>query len=233
MLRETNPGTVVNLETGIENKFMYLFIAFDAFIQEFSYCRPVVSIDATHMKGKYQGVLFTVVCHDANQQIFPLAFGIGDSENDALWIWFLRRLKENFGERPGHVIISDRHHSINRAVNEVFPNAFHELCIYHLLNNLKAKFKSKTKELEEHYYQTSKVYSMEEFNVLFYSLCSAVSRAKKYLEEVGLDRWTCAHSPSRRYNIMTTNISESMNAVLVKVRELPITTFINEIRLLC
>ncbi|KAL5544652.1 hypothetical protein UlMin_008436 [Ulmus minor] len=32
---------------------------------------------------------------------------------------------------------------------------------------------------------------------------------------------------------MTTNISESMNAVLVKVRELPITTFVNEIRLLC
>ena len=32
---------------------------------------------------------------------------------------------------------------------------------------------------------------------------------------------------------MTTNISESMNATLVKVRELPITAFVNEIRLLC
>lgn len=45
--------------------------------------------------------------------------------------------------------------------------------------------------------------------------------------------WTDSHAPSRRYNIMTMNISESMNAVLVKVRELPITTFVNEIRLLC
>ena len=32
---------------------------------------------------------------------------------------------------------------------------------------------------------------------------------------------------------MTTNISESMNAVLVKVGELPIIVFVNEIRLLC
>ena len=32
---------------------------------------------------------------------------------------------------------------------------------------------------------------------------------------------------------MTTNILESMNAILVKVRELPITTFDNEIHLLC
>ena len=32
---------------------------------------------------------------------------------------------------------------------------------------------------------------------------------------------------------MTTNILESMNAALVKVMELPITAFVNEIHLLC
>ncbi|KAL5556262.1 hypothetical protein UlMin_038498 [Ulmus minor] len=204
MLRETNPGTVVNLETSNENGFLYLFIAFNVSIKGFNYCRLVVSIDAMHMKGKYRGVLFTAVCHDANQHIFPLAFGIGDSENDASWIWFLMRLKENFGEKPNHVIVSDRHHSINIAVNEVFPNAFHGLCIYHLLNNLKTKFKSKTKELKEHYYQAVKVYGVQEFKILFYTLCSAIPGAKKYLEDVGLERWTRSHSPSRRYNIMTT-----------------------------
>ena len=165
-----------------------MFIAFDASIQGFNYCRPVVSIDATHLKGNHQGVLFTAVCHDANQQIFPLAFGIGDSENDASWIWFLRRLKENFEERPDHVLVSNRHRSIKRAMKEVFPNTFHRLCIYQLLNNLKSKFKSKMKELEEHYYQTLKVYSVEEFNVLFYSLCSAVTGVKMYLEDIGLHK---------------------------------------------
>ncbi|KAL5573307.1 hypothetical protein UlMin_022904 [Ulmus minor] len=163
MLRETNP-----------DRFKYLFIAFDASIKGFQYCRPVVSIDATHMKGKYRGVLFMAVCHDANQQIFPLAFGIGDSENDVAWTWFLRRIKDVFGERPGHVIVSDRHRSINNAVNEVFPNAFHGICMYHLLNNLKNKFKTKTKELEQHYIQTAKAYNLQEFHVLFYTLCCAV-----------------------------------------------------------
>ena len=81
-----------------------------------------------------------VICHDANQQIFPLAFGIGDSKNDDLWICFLRRLKENFGDRLDRVIVSNRHCNINRAVKEVFPNVFHGLCLYHLLNNLKTKF---------------------------------------------------------------------------------------------
>lgn len=170
MLREPNASTVMNLETGNENRFLYLFIAFDASIKGYSYSRPVVSINATQMNGQYRGELFTAICHDANQKIFPLAFGIGDFENDASWIWFLRRLKENFTERLNHVIVSDRHCSIDREVNEVFPNAFHELCIYHLLNNLKTKFKRKTKELEEHYYQIANVYSVQEFNVLFYIL---------------------------------------------------------------
>ncbi|KAL5564150.1 hypothetical protein UlMin_027314 [Ulmus minor] len=87
MLRETNP-----------DKFKYLFIAFDASIKGFQYCRPVVSIDATHMKGKYRGVLFMAVCYDANQQIFPLAFGICDSENDVAWTWFARRINDVSGE---------------------------------------------------------------------------------------------------------------------------------------
>ncbi|KAL5541608.1 hypothetical protein UlMin_009318 [Ulmus minor] len=115
MLRKTT-GTVVNLETGDENRFLYFFIAFDASIKGFYYCRPVVSIDATHMKRKYRGVLFTTVCHDANQQIFSLAFDIGDSKNDVSWIWFLRRLMENFGEILSHIIIYDRHHSIKEQL---------------------------------------------------------------------------------------------------------------------
>ena len=69
--------------------------------------------------------------------------------------------------------------------------------------------------------------------MLFYTLCSAVLEVKEYLESVGLDRWTRSHAPSRWYNIMTTNISKSLNVVLVKVRELSITAFVNEIQLFC
>ena len=97
MLMDTNPGSVVNLEVSDGNKFQYLFIAFVTSIQGFMYCRPVISIDATRLKGKYRGVLFTAVCHDANQQNFPLTFGVGDSENNVAWTWFLKRVKDVFG----------------------------------------------------------------------------------------------------------------------------------------
>ena len=67
MLMETNLGSVVNLEVTDRSKFQYLFIAFAASIHGFSYYWPVISIDTTHLKGKYRGVLLIVVFHDANQ----------------------------------------------------------------------------------------------------------------------------------------------------------------------
>ena len=45
--------------------------------------RPVVAVDGTFLKTKYLGTLFIAACKDGNNQIYPLAFGIGDSKNDA------------------------------------------------------------------------------------------------------------------------------------------------------
>lgn len=50
--------------------------------------RPVIVVDGTHLKGKYRGVMFVDAMKDENEQIFPLAVGIGDNENDNSWIWF-------------------------------------------------------------------------------------------------------------------------------------------------
>ena len=40
------------------------------------------SSDGTHLKGKYNGILFITIAMDGSDQIFPIAFGVGDIEND-------------------------------------------------------------------------------------------------------------------------------------------------------
>ena len=57
-----------------------MFFAPAASIAGWSYCRPVIAVDATFLKSKYNGVLFVVVSKDANNQNFPLCFGVADSE---------------------------------------------------------------------------------------------------------------------------------------------------------
>ena len=42
--------------------------------------RLVLIIDAAHLKGPYLGTMFLVVAMDGNNNIVPIAFGVGRSE---------------------------------------------------------------------------------------------------------------------------------------------------------
>ena len=59
----------------------YVFWSFGPSIDGFKHCKPVISIDGTHLYGKYQGKLLVAMATDANNKVFPLAFTIVDSES--------------------------------------------------------------------------------------------------------------------------------------------------------
>ncbi|KAL6584380.1 hypothetical protein OROMI_003669 [Orobanche minor] len=91
MLEQSNPGSVVDLQTDEVGAFDYCFMSLAASIRDFKACRPVIVVDGTHLKGKYNGIMFVAAIKDANEQIFPLAFGFGAKECDESWIWFLEQ----------------------------------------------------------------------------------------------------------------------------------------------
>ena len=62
--------------------FKSVFWAFCPCIVGFKHCRPVISIDATHLYGKYKGKY-------ANNKIYPLVFVVVESESTETWGWFL------------------------------------------------------------------------------------------------------------------------------------------------
>ena len=70
--------------------------------------RPVIAVDGMFLKGKYRGSMFVVAANDGNNQIYPLAFGIMDSENDQSWCLFTTKLRSYIGEVPDLVFIFDR-----------------------------------------------------------------------------------------------------------------------------
>ena len=61
-------------------------------INDFLSCKPIITIDATYLKGKYKGVLFVATTKDDNEQIYPVAFGFGNGETVRAWTWFLTNL---------------------------------------------------------------------------------------------------------------------------------------------
>ena len=59
----------------------YVFWSFSPCISGFKYCKPIISIDETHLYGKYQGKLLVAMAIDTNNKVFPLAFAVVDCES--------------------------------------------------------------------------------------------------------------------------------------------------------
>ncbi|XP_060672157.1 uncharacterized protein LOC107416658 isoform X3 [Ziziphus jujuba] len=77
VLKSKNLGTFTRIETDDQNRFLYFFMALGASIRGFQHMRRVVAVDGTTLKNRYRGLLYIASCLDGNNQIYPLAYGIG------------------------------------------------------------------------------------------------------------------------------------------------------------
>ena len=57
--------------------------------------------------GHFISVLMAVG-RDANDQYFPLAFGVVENETKESWRWFIQLLMEDIGQDRRYVFISDQ-----------------------------------------------------------------------------------------------------------------------------
>jgi len=146
-LQQANPGTRYKLEyteaVAGSKQFKYLLFAIGACVAGMKYMRRVVLIDGTAIKHKFKGVLLTASMQDANFMVFPIAFGIVDSESEPAWSWFLRQLTTILPDAADVVIVSDRHRSIYAAMGQVYLEAFHGACAVHIERNVRLKFPKK------------------------------------------------------------------------------------------
>ncbi|XP_076929124.1 uncharacterized protein LOC143593352 [Bidens hawaiensis] len=219
-LRKFNPRTIVEWcvmrPTNDQVEFRRVFWAFDPCIKGFKHCRPVISIDATHLYGKYKGKMMIAMGVDGNNQILPLAFAIVENESYPSWNWFLSHVKKHVvKDIEGVCLIFDRHAGILKAINEegspwLEPRGFHSNSYHFVFQQISLScWKSKS---------NSKV-------LLYYGRNWTINlQALQWLEDHALDKWTLAHDGGKRYGLLTTNLSEIFNSVLKGARFLPITS---------
>ncbi|XP_071717941.1 uncharacterized protein [Rutidosis leptorrhynchoides] len=145
---------------------------------------------------------------DANNGILPLAYGIGAGETTDHWTW-----------AP----------AIAAGISIVFPEVFHALCARHLLGNLKSVSK-RVKSYEWHYWKMCKAYRKSDFDHHYGILSRRIPDSTRTLTTVGLNRWSRHHADRVRYAYLTTNSAESMNALSVHARKLPVTMLLEFFR---
>ncbi|XP_070022739.1 uncharacterized protein [Nicotiana sylvestris] len=215
-----NPGTYTSIKRDAQNRFAYMFLSPAASLAGWSYCRPVIAVDAMFLKSKYCGVLFVAVSKDANNQIFSLCFGVAESENNEAYIWFFGEMRKAIQVCHKLVFLSDRNQSIANGIRKVFPEVHHGICLFHFEKNLKQRHAKAT--VINLFPSAARSYKRENFNQLISQLKSIDKKTYNYIIEEPPARWAQSWFPRRHYDMLTTNMVESMNSVLLKGREMTI-----------
>ncbi|XP_015971830.1 uncharacterized protein LOC107495230 [Arachis duranensis] len=233
------PGTVAVLRTSpvrvggqldeSQAYFHRLFWTFPPCIEAFRHCNPLISIDGTHLYGKYGGTLLAAIAQDGNSNILHVAFALVEGENAESWSFFLSHLREHVTPQPGLLVISDRHNGIKAALEApdggwLPPSAYRAFCIRHVVANFALTFKGKDARrlLVNAAYAKTEV----KFHYWFDILRSEDPAMCDWANRIEYSLWTQHCHEGRRFRHMTTNISECVNSILKGVRNLPVCSLV-------
>ncbi|XP_015933199.1 uncharacterized protein LOC107459488 [Arachis duranensis] len=235
----TMPGSVAVLRTspvrvgdqvdGSQAYFHRLFWTFPPCIEAFRHCKPLVSIDGTHLYGKYGGMLLVAIAQDGNSNILPIAFALVKGKNAESWSFFLSHLRQHVTPQPGLLVISDRHNEIKATLEApdggwLPPATYHIFCIRHVAANSALTFKDKdaSRLLVNAAYAKTEV----EFDYWFDILRSEDLAMCEWANRIEYSLWTQHRDEGRRFEHMATNISECVNSILKGVRNLPVCSLV-------
>ena len=235
VLSDADSDTVTTLkcDLGVSRTciFNFAFWAFGPCIRGFRHCRATISINATHLYGKYKGKLLIVMATNGNNEIYPLAFAVVESESTESWGWLLACLLTYVTDRTNLCIISNRHQGIQSCFDDTehrgylqSPLVHHRYCLRHLVSNVNTNFNSVA--LKNLVWKAATANQLRKFENTIDCIKNVNQDAYDYLQEVADQKWTLVHDHGHRYGAMTTNLSECFNGVLKGTRSLLITAMV-------
>jgi len=158
----------------------------------------VISIDATHLYGKYKGKLLIAMATDSNNKVYPLMFAVVESESMKTWGWFLACLLTYVTDRTNLCIISDRHRGIESCFNDTTrgylqaPLTHHWNCFRHLVSNVNTNFNSLV--LKNLVWKVATANQVGKFENTMDCIKNVNPAAYDYLKAVGKEKWSLVHN---------------------------------------
>lgn len=215
---QTNPGTIFELTHSNEGHFEQLFMAHKVCIEGFANgCRPIIAVNSSQMNGPYGGVLFFATTYDADDCIFPLAFGVMRSEHYDDWFWFMQNLKKVVGDRDV-VIISNRHPDLLRSVSEIFGAENHAYCYRHLKEDFVSFINNESTNGKKGrgnalYWLDSIAHARldYDYDVAIIELRKVSEDLATWVESNQPEHWAMSKFAKKRWDKITTNLAESLN----------------------
>ncbi|XP_076960906.1 protein FAR1-RELATED SEQUENCE 5-like [Bidens hawaiensis] len=136
--KELYPNFSCDYFTTTDGVLKGLFWADERAKMNFYVFGDVVSFDATYRHNKYNLVFVLFTGIDNHNRNVTLGVALLDSETTESYTWLLNCFKKAFCYEPA-VVVTDQDLAMKRAIEDVFPNARHRLCMWHIMDKLSRK----------------------------------------------------------------------------------------------
>ncbi|KAF3649419.1 hypothetical protein FXO37_18975 [Capsicum annuum] len=97
-----NVGSIYFIMMNKEDcRFICYFLALGhPYSRGFAHMRKAVAVNETHLHGKYEGILLSVVVQDTENHIYRIAFCVINKENNMSWTFFFEKMKSIMVDGP-------------------------------------------------------------------------------------------------------------------------------------
>jgi hypothetical protein len=238
-MKKNNTGSVIGYRRDDDNCIADIYI-FPGFMNvSLSFVRPVVSLDAAHLKSVHKGTLYVASVLSGANEVYPIGFMISSGNEDCeTWTRMLGHLREACPilseqgfpdetiqaeeDRHQFVFMSDRDKGLKPALCEVFPRNVAISCAKHIEANVAQRFGQQS---ARYVIAIAKTFSTRYGNYLLDKVRNIKPSAAEYIENVE-DLWRSTdwmsserHLPPR-YGIVTSNTSECVNNMFAEARSM-------------
>ncbi|WVZ87823.1 hypothetical protein U9M48_034399 [Paspalum notatum var. saurae] len=226
-------GSVVNIDHHTINgktRFRRMFFALKPCLDGFlNGCRPYLAVDSTFLTGRFKGQLATASAVDGHNWLFPVCFGVFDSETNENWIWFMNQVRQAIGCPRGLAIHTDAGQAVMKGVGEVFPEAEKRECMFHLVNNFKKQHRGKL--FDDHLWAAAYSWNPYLFEKHWAAMEKQKPAATNYLRQFHTRLWTRSQfSPFCKVDYVTNNLAECLNNWLKHHKSLNLDDLMDKIR---
>ncbi|KAH0639298.1 hypothetical protein KY285_035884 [Solanum tuberosum] len=182
--------------------------------------------------GACKGELLVAVGKNGNNQMYPIAWAVVDTETKHSWSWFIRYLIAdlNLGTGEGLTVMSDMQKGLIPVLSELLPNAEKRMCARHIWSNWHVNWKGE--ERRKQFWRCSKA----SFEVKFGEEVHAMSKlGKKEITEDVLHydprNWSRAFFQTHsKCDVVENNMCETFNSWILAARHKSIITMLEDIR---
>ena len=236
-MRKFNPLSVIGYtkDDAFDNIIdLHFFPAISNEILHF--VRPVISLDAAHLRSKYKGILYIASVLSGGDDIYPIGLMISSGNEDRkTWTKMLTLLKQacpiickqgfpcgqfkrNYADRTQFLFISDRDKGLKPALKEVFPDNYEMSCAKHIEANVTQRY---GRICGRHVMAMAKTYSQRYYNQVLDVIRQSKPQAAEYIDKITSDgilwanlQWTSSNGTlPPRFGIVTLNTSKSVNSM--------------------